>query len=61
MVLIPLLFTRSRRGVSIDHVAKSAHEDREDKKQEDEWWHNAILYSCNPDQILAHDGEAMAI
>jgi hypothetical protein len=35
---------RSPRGVTIDHVAKSAGEYQEDENQEDEWWHTGILY-----------------
>jgi hypothetical protein len=61
MVLVPFLFSRSRRGVLIDHVAKSEHEDGENNEQENERWHNTILYSCIPDQMLARDGYEMAI
>ena len=61
MVLVPFLFSRSPLGILIDHVAKSARKDHEDEEQEDKWWHDAILYWCIPDQMLASDEYAKAI
>lgn len=35
---------RAPRGITIDHVAKSAGKDHEYEDQEDEWRHTFILY-----------------
>ncbi len=63
MVLVPFLLVRAPRGITIDHVAKSAGKDYEDEYQEDEWRHTVILYLLmyGPDTRLAFNGHRMVI
>jgi hypothetical protein len=44
VVLVPFLFMRAPRGITIDHVSKCAGKDHEYEDQEDEWRHTVILY-----------------
>lgn len=59
MVLVPFLFPGSIPGLTIHREGKSAYEERECEKQEDEWWHDATPF-CYIPAIPLQSGEVYA-
>ncbi len=59
MMLLPLLFPGSTPGLTIPRVGKSAYEERECEKQEDEQWHHATRF-CYIPAIPLQSGEVLA-